>query len=154
VNAAAIDRHEADAARARRLGNVVDRKPGGPVARCACRLRRTDDGPELTAVISALIGELGRREHVLGMDDEEQIVVGLEMDVPRAGRGGDIRDRARILGVAHVDDAESFREHVPDIGVAAMHHDLDAVRPATLIAMADEAHVVRMVGFRQLDSHR
>jgi hypothetical protein len=76
------------------------------------------------------------------------------MDVPRSGRGGEILDRARILGIAHVDDAESFREHVPDIGVAAVHHDLDAVQPSALIAMADEAHVVRVVGFRQPDVHR
>jgi hypothetical protein len=122
------------------------------VALVACAVPTTV--PELTAVISALVGELGRREHVLGIDDQEQIVVGLKMDVPRAGRGGDVLDRARILGIAHVDDAEAFREHVPDIGVAAVHHDLDAVGPAALIAMADEAHVVRVVRFRQLGIHR
>ena len=35
-----------------------------------------------------------------------------------------------------------------------MHDDLDAVRPATLIAMADEAHIARIVGLGPIDAHR
>ena len=80
--------------------------------------------------------------------------MGLEVDVPGPPRRREIIHRARILGVAHVDHAEPFREHVADIGVAAMHHDLDAVRPAALIAMADETHVARVVGLGPIDAHR
>jgi len=80
--------------------------------------------------------------------------MGLQVDGPGSGRRGEISDRARVLRIAHVDHAQSLREHVPDIGVAAMHHDLDAVGPAALIASADEAHVARVVGPWQLGAHR
>jgi hypothetical protein len=43
---------------------------------------------------------------------------------------------------------------VTDIGVAAMHHDLHAVGPAALIAMRDDAHVVRIIWLRQVGTHR
>ena len=39
-----------------------------------------------------------------------------------------------------------------DIGEAAMHHDLHAVGPAALIGMADDAHVARVIGLRQVGS--
>src|ERR1700757_4053884 len=61
--------------------------------------------------------------------------------------------RARALGVAYIDNAEALGEHVADIGIAAMHHELHAVGPAALVAMADDAHVARVIGFRQL-AHR
>src|SRR5262249_45081020 len=53
-----------------------------------------------------------------------------------------------------VDHAEALGEHVPDIGVAAMHHHLDTVGPAALVAGAKEAHVARVVGSRQVGAHR
>ena len=37
-----------------------------------------------------------------------------------------------------------------DIGKAAMHHHLHAVGPAALIGVADDAHVARVVGFREI----
>ena len=79
--------------------------------------------------------------------------MGLQVDVPSPRRRRQVVHRARALGVAHIDNAEALGEHVADIGVAAMHHDLHAVGPATLVGMADNAHVARVIGFRQV-AHR
>ena len=79
--------------------------------------------------------------------------MGLQMDVPGPRRRGQVVHRARALGVAYIDHAETLGEHVADIGVAAMHHDLHAVGPAALVGMADDAHVARVIGFRQV-GHR
>src|SRR5262249_36000712 len=57
--------------------------------------------------------------------------------------------RARALGVADIDHAKTLGEHLADIGIATMHHDLHAVGPAALVGMADDAHVARVVGLRQ-----
>ena len=155
VNATAFDRHEADAPRGCRFGNVINREPGCPVARRAPLFSRTHDLAELALVIRLLVRELGGREHVFGVDDEQQIVMGLQVDIPGAGRRGEIIDRARTLGIAHVEHAKAFGEHVADIGVAAMHHDLHAVGPAALVAIGDDAHVACMIGLRQVGStHR
>src|SRR5215467_392550 len=59
----------------------------------------------------------------------------------------------QVPGGADIDHAETLGEHVADIGVAAMHDDLHAVGPAALVAMADDAHVARVVGLRQV-GHR
>ncbi len=149
MDAAALDRHEADAARRFRIGNVIDRKPRAPVA-LALGLRGADGLAERAAVIGALVGELGGGEHVLGVDHQQQIAVNLQMDVPGIGRRRDVVDRARVFGVAHVDDGKAFREHVADIGKAALHHHLHAVGPAALIGVADDAHVARVIRFRQV----
>ena len=87
-----------------------------------------------------------------------------EADAAQCLRFGDVIDReprcrrevvhgARPLGIAHIDDAESFGEHAADVGDAAMHHDLHAVRSAALLAMGDEAHVARVIRFRQVHAH-
>ena len=78
----------------------------------------------------------------------------LQMDIPGAGRCGEIIHGARIFRVAHVDHAEAFGEHVSDIGEAAMHHDLHAVGPAALIGMADQPHIARVIWFREFWAHR
>ena len=151
MDAAALDRHEADAARLGGLRDVVDGEPRGPVARgFLFDFRGADHLAELAFVIGLLVGELGGGEHVLGVDDEQQIAVGLQMDVPGAGRRGEIIRRLRVFRIAHVDDREALREHVADIGVATMHHDLHAVGPAALVGMADEPHVARVIGLRQV----
>ena len=79
--------------------------------------------------------------------------MGLQMDVPGPRRRGQVVHRARALGVAYIDHAEALGEHVADIGIAAMHHDLHAVGPAALVGMADDAHVARVIGLRQV-AHR
>jgi hypothetical protein len=51
-------------------------------------------------------------------------------------------DRLWLRRHSHVDNAASLRKRVADIGKAPVHHDLDAVEMADLIAVADEAYVV------------
>ena len=65
----------------------------------------------------------------------------LQMKGPRIGRRRDEVDRARVLGVAHIDDREAVAEHVADIGVALVHHDLHAVAASALVAAGDEIDV-------------
>ncbi len=58
--------------------------------------------------------------------------------------GGNERDHARIFWIANVEDAEPLRIHVSDIGIAAMDHQLVAVGAPVLIAVTNQAHVVRV----------
>ena len=57
----------------------------------------------------------------------------------------DVVHRLRVLGVAHVDNAESVREQMPDVGEAAVHHDLYAVGAPALVGVADEPHGTSVV---------
>src|SRR6185312_4700710 len=145
VYTAAFDGHEADTPGPFGICNVVDRETGAPVAH-ALGPRGADRLAEGAAVIGALIGKLFRREHVLGVDDEQQVVVRLQMDGPGVRRSLDVGQRARVLRIAHVEHGKAAGEHVRDIGVAAMHHELHAVGPAALAAVADDAHVARVIG--------
>jgi hypothetical protein len=47
----------------------------------------------------------------------------------------------RVLGIAHVNDGETVRKHVTDIGMALVHHDLHAVAMAVELVIADEVDV-------------
>src|SRR6516165_7162833 len=102
VDAAAVNRHEADAPRGLRRGVVIDREPSGPVARGIFLLSRAHHLAELALVIG-------------------------------------------LLGVAYIDTAKALGEHVADIGVAVMHHDLHAIGPAALVGVADDAHAARVI---------
>ena len=79
--------------------------------------------------------------------------MGLEMDVPGAGRRSHIVDRLGGARVAHVDDAEALGEHMAHIGEAALDHDLHAVGAPTLIGVAEQAHVAGVVGFGEVVTH-
>jgi hypothetical protein len=97
--------------------------------------------------------KIGRRSRVIGLrvdlhrpharpvNGEQQIVMGLEMDRAGVGRARHEGNGSRVLRVAHIDDADAIRIAMADIGVAAMHHDLDAVAAATLVGVADELDV-------------
>jgi hypothetical protein len=76
--------------------------------------------------------------------------MGLKMDVPCVRRRGHVFDRARILRVANVNHAEALREHVANIGVAVVDHELDPVGTAALIGMANDPHVLREVWLGQI----
>src|SRR6516225_10331953 len=67
----------------------------------------------------------------------------LEMDGAGVGRAGQERDRPRVLQIAHIEDGDAVRIAVADIGIAAMHHDLDAVAASALVGVADELDVAR-----------
>jgi hypothetical protein len=71
MDAAAFNRHETDLARRLRLRDVVDRKARAPVA-LSLGLGRPDGLAESAAVIGPLVGEFGRGEQVLGVDDQQQ----------------------------------------------------------------------------------
>src|SRR5262249_51878597 len=46
-----------------------------------------------------------------------------------------------------------LREHMPDIGVALMHHHLHAVGSTALVGVADDAHVTGVIGLWQIGRH-
>jgi hypothetical protein len=62
----------------------------------------------------------------------------LKVQCARIGRTRKKIDRLRMLWIAHIEYGDSIAEAVTDIGVSAMHHNLYAVAPATLIAVTDE----------------
>ena len=74
----------------------------------------------------------------------------LEMDVPGVLGRCDVIHRLGIARIGDVDDAEALGEHVADIGKATMHHQLHAIRSATLVGMADEPHLVSEIGFGKI----
>ena len=149
VDATALDRHETDLARCLRLRDVVDRQAGAPVAR-SLGLGRADGLAEGAAVIGALVGKFRCREHVLGVNDQQQIVVNLQMDVPGICRCRDVVHRAWTFRIANVDDRKALGKHVTHESESAVHHHLHAVGPATLIGVPDNAHVARVIRFRKL----
>jgi hypothetical protein len=74
--------------------------------------------------------------------------------VPGVLSGRDVVHCLWPRGIPDIHDAESLREHMADIREAAVHHELDTVRTAALIAMPDEPHVARQLGDRKiLTSH-
>ena len=147
VQAGSFHRHEADPLGIVGLGDIVDGEPRRPVAFRRLGLRMLVDR---ALVIGLLVGEVGLREHVLVVDDQQQVLVRLQMQAPGVMRGGDVLHRFRVLRIAHVDHRKALREDVPDIGIAAMHHDLHAVRAAALVAISDQAHVLGIVGLREI----
>ncbi len=145
MHAAALDRHEADLARVFRVGDVVDRHACGPVALLWCLVGGADGLAERALVVGVLVLELGGREHVLGVDHQQQAVRGLQVDVPGVRRGRDVGDGPGVARIAHVDHGKALGEHVAGDGIAALDHELHAVGTAALIAVADQAHVARVV---------
>ena len=151
VNAAALDRHEADLARLRRIRDVVDGKASGPVA-LACR--RSLGFARLIAVradvILALVLKFRRSEHVARIDHQQEIAVGLEMDGPGVVWRRHVLDRLGCARIAHVDHAEALGEHVADKGVALVDHHLHAVLSPALVGVADQLHVSDEIRLRQI----
>ena len=145
---AALDRHEADLLRRTRGRDVVDgepRRPGLLAGLAGMGL----DVRGLGAVVVPLVGEIGLRPHVLGMDDQQQVLMGLQMQVPGVGRCGKILAGLGFPRIADIDHAEAVGEEMPDIGETALDHDLHGIGPAALVAMADQLHVLRVLRRRQ-----
>src|SRR3984893_10032425 len=63
------------------------------------------------------------------------------MDGSGIGRAGQEGDGPRVLRIAHVQDSDAVRIAVADIGIAAVHHDLDAVTAPALVGVANELDV-------------
>jgi hypothetical protein len=149
MDAAALDCHEAGAAGVSRHRDIVHRQTGAPVAHSFC-FGGADGLAKRSAVISTFVGKFRRSKHVLGVNDEQEIVMHLQMDIPRVRGCRNVVHRARLLGVPHIENGESFGKHVADIGIPAMHHHLHGVGSATLVGVPDNAHVARVIRFRQL----
>src|SRR6478609_408652 len=69
--------------------------------------------------------------------------MGLEMDGAGVGRAGREGNGPRVLRIAHVKDADAVRIAVADIGIAAVHHNLDTVTAPALVGVANELDVAR-----------
>jgi len=122
-------------------GQVVD-----PHARRVLRWRaRGQHLPDRPTVVGRLVGEGRRREQVHGVDHQQQPLGELQMQVPGARSGRQVGDRQGVARVADVEDGHTVAEHVTDVGVAVLHHDLDAVTAAALVGVAEQADVVRKV---------
>ena len=67
--------------------------------------------------------------------------MGLQMDGASIGWAGQERDGLGVFQIAHVDDGDAVGVAVADIGIAAMHHDLDAVAASALVGVANELDV-------------
>src|ERR1700757_1771313 len=137
MDAAAFDGHEADLAWRFATRDVVDGKTRPPIAHTLSNVGGTDFPSELALVVGLLVLKLGSGEHVLGGYDEEEVIVRLQVDVPGVLSGRNVLHRLRPRGVLHVDDTEPLREHVADVRETTVNHELDAVRTAGLISLAD-----------------
>jgi hypothetical protein len=103
--------------------------------------------PIVLPIDRKLIGSLGKgglSKHVLSVDDEQQIVSRLEVNVPGIPRCPGIIKRG-FRGSRTSTTQKPCKEHMRDIGIAAVHHELHAVRTPALIAMPNEPHVVRII---------
>src|SRR4051812_24935453 len=78
--------------------------------------------------------------------------MGLQVNVPGVVRRRYIRNWDRVLRVADVDNTKALREHVPDVGMALVNHELHPIRSPTLVTMGDDLHVPGMIGLRQFSS--
>lgn len=77
MDSAAIDRHEADLARLVAPGNVVDSHAGAPVPHRARAIRRSHFAAEFALIVGPFVLKFRGREHVLGVDDQQEVIVGL-----------------------------------------------------------------------------
>ena len=150
MNSSALDRHETDLSRVISPADVVHGEAGRPRSTARKGAGAAEFFAERAAVVGPFVLKLGGGEHVLRMDDEQEIVMRLEVDIPGVGRRRDVSNGARPRGVTHVDDAEPLRKHMPDIGIAAVDHQLNPVSPAALVRVPDQAHVSRIVGCWQI----
>ena len=135
MQADALYRHEADLAWLGGVGQVEHPHPGGEVA---LALAETV-GQRLAEIVARHIVAL-QRPDIRGIDRQQQSVMHLQMAGARVRRAGDEAHRLRGARIADVDHADAVGEHVPDIGVAARHHHLHAVRSAALIGAAQHAN--------------
>src|SRR5262245_42140949 len=129
------DRHETDLARRGGLGNVIDADARGEAALVLELVGRR------AAEISLIVLEFLHRPHTRSVDGQQKVVMRLQVDGARAARAGDEIDDPGVPRVPHVEDGDAIAETVPDVGKAAMHHDLDAVATPPKVRMADELDV-------------
>ena len=106
VDAATLDWHETNLPSLGRICNIVHRKTCRPVTR-SFRVRGTHLRAEHTLVTFFFVLKFGGGKHVLRIDHEQQILVGLEMDIPSVLRRGDVLHRCWLPQLSNIDDAEA-----------------------------------------------
>ena len=82
------------------------------------------------------------RDDVRAVGEQQQIVGDLQVMRARIGAGGEEADRLQVARIRGVENRHPVAEHVADVDMAAVHHDLYAVGAAAQIAvrqMADPA---------------
>ena len=136
----AIDRHEADLGRLVGLGDVVDPDAGRESVVILQLVRGR------AAEIGLLVLEFLHGPDTGRVDRQQKIVVSLQVKGARAGGTSDEIEHPRVCRIAHVQGGDAVAEPVPDIGVAAMHHDLHPVAAAAKVRMADELDVAGCSG--------
>jgi hypothetical protein len=143
VEADAFDVELADLARIVRCRDVEHRHACGPGT---AGLPARDRFAHGLGVIGLLVGEgLDIGKQIERIDHQQQVVMCLQVDVPGVGRRRNIGDGAGAFRIAHVDDRKALRPGVSDIGMAAMHHQLQSVATAANIGMPDQLHVAREI---------
>ncbi|MNK97557.1 hypothetical protein D3C87_1178980 [compost metagenome] len=144
MEADAFDIQLADFFRPVGRGDVEHGHACGPDPLPFFRSDRLADG---FRIIGLFIGErFDIGEEVERVDDQQQVVMCLEMNIPGVGRGLHVVDDDRVLRIPHVDDRKPSRPRMRHIGITAMDHQLQPVTPPADIAVADEFHVAGEIG--------
>jgi hypothetical protein len=138
VQTQSVDRHKADLARLGRLRDVVDAQSGGEGF-----LAPGEGFGNRSFEIFVRVRIALQHPDARGIDRQQQIAVGLQMEGARIWRRGDEIDRARPARVADIGDRKAVAEHMADIGMPLMDHDLHAIAAAVLVGMAHKFDVAR-----------
>lgn len=94
MNADPVERQKADFPRLIGNGDIKNTQPGAP----ALLLHIADRLPHRAGVVDLLVGEAGIGKEIPGVDHQQQVVVRLQVDVPGAGRRGDVVHRFGFFG--------------------------------------------------------
>ena len=77
------------------------------------------------------------RDDVRAVGDEEQIVGGLQVMRAGVAAAGEEPDRLQAARIAGIEDRQAVAEHVTDVQMTAVHHDLHGVRASAGVAVGD-----------------
>src|SRR5262245_41516286 len=111
-----------------RIADVVDGDPCAPVL-----LLVFEPGPYGAAVVVLLDVEC--LPQVLGVNDKQEVISGLQVNVPGVVRGGMETDCSWSPRVGNIQDREPAVEQMPDIYVIVPVLQLHGVGATTLVGM-------------------
>ena len=75
------------------------------------------------------------RHDICAVCEQHHIVGDLQVMRAGAGAGGEEADRLQTAGIRGVENRDAIVEHVADVDMTAVHHDLYAIGAAALIAV-------------------
>ena len=124
---------ERDLAHLRRLGDVVDRE-------ARTEFLALGDAVRQVVLEVAALAVVGLHRDDVRAIAEQHHVIG-DLDAVCAGQIAkrEVVDWFQIARISGVEDGEAVREHVADVDMAAMDHDLHGVRAAALVAVGNVA---------------